>query len=165
MQCFADSLQTNLRGTREVTKQAANGDTVQVHYTGKLTNGEVFDSSEDGEPLEFQIGSGAVIEGFDAGVRSMNTGEQRTIEIEPEQAYGERNEALTRSVPREGIRLDTEPFVGMNFELQLADGNRLPITVTEVTESHVTLDANHPLAGEKLIFDLRLVGINGVNDK
>lgn len=143
-----------------MAKTAGQGDNVHIHYTGRLADGEVFDSSEEGEPLEFQIGSGAVIAGFDEGVRGMSAGETRTIEIEPEQAYGERIEALIRSVPREGIRLDAEPFVGMNFELQLADGNSLPITVTEVSDDTVTLDANHPLAGEKLIFDLRLVSIN-----
>lgn len=138
---------------------AQEGDRVQVHYTGRLVSGEVFDSSEGGEPLEFQIGGGEVIKGFDAGVRGMNVGDQRTLEIEAKDAYGAREEALMREVPREGIRLEEEPFVGMNFELQLADGNSIPITVTQVSETHVTLDANHPLAGEKLIFDISLVNV------
>lgn len=142
-----------------MTQQAQEGDRVQVHYTGRLEDGQIFDSSEGGTPLEFQIGSGEVINGFDEGVRGMEVGEQRTVEIAPENAYGERVEALMREVPREGIKLDQDPVVGMNFELQLADGNRIPITITEVTETHLTLDANHPLAGEKLIFDLSLVGI------
>ncbi len=142
-----------------MVEAAQNGDRVQVHYTGRLKDGQVFDSSEGGEPLEFQVGSGEVIKGFDEGVRGMNIGEQRTVEIAPEDAYGERVEALTREVPREGINLDQEPFVGMNFELQLADGNRIPITVTDVNDTHLTLDANHPLAGQKLIFDISLVGV------
>lgn len=144
---------------KAMSNTAQTGDTVQIHYTGKLESGEVFDSSEGKEPLEFQIGSGAVIKGFDAGVKGMSVGESRTIEIPAAEAYGERNETLTRTVAREGIKLDAEPQIGMSFELQLADGNRIPITITEVTDTHVTLDANHELAGETLIFDLRLVGI------
>jgi peptidylprolyl isomerase len=142
-----------------MTQQAQEGDRVQVHYTGRLVDGQIFDSSEGGTPLEFQIGSGEVINGFDDSVRGMTIGEQRTVEIAPADAYGERVEALMREVPREGIKLDQEPQVGMNFELQLSDGNRIPITITEVTDTHLTLDANHPLAGEKLIFDLSLVCI------
>lgn len=142
-----------------MAEQVREGDRVQVHYTGRLRDGQVFDSSEGGEPLEFQVGTGDVIKGFDDGVRGMNVGEQRTLEIAPAEAYGERVDALTREVPRDGINLDQEPVAGMNFELELGDGNRIPITVTDVTDTHVTLDANHPLAGETLIFDIMLVEI------
>lgn len=142
-----------------MAEQVREGDRVHVHYTGRLRDGQVFDSSDGGEPLEFQVGTGDVIKGFDDGVRGMSVGENRTLEIQPADAYGERVDALTREVPRDGINLDQEPVVGMNFELQLGDGNHIPITVTGVTESHVTLDANHPLAGETLIFDITLVEI------
>ena len=142
-----------------MAEQVREGDRVHVHYTGRLRDGQVFDSSEGGEPLEFQVGTGEVIKGFDDGVRGMSVGEQRTLEIAPAEAYGERVDALTREIPRDGINLDQEPTVGMNFELQLGDGNHIPITVTGVTESHITLDANHPLAGETLVFDITLVEI------
>ncbi len=136
---------------------AKNGDMVRVHYTGRLADGQVFDSSEGGEPLEFTVGEGQVIPGFDEGVRGMNVGEKKTVEIAPEDAYGERREQLVQAVPREGMNLEGEPEVGMNLSMQLPDGNQIPVAITEVTDTHVTLDANHPLAGQKLIFDVELV--------
>ncbi|HKS26918.1 MAG TPA: peptidylprolyl isomerase [Pyrinomonadaceae bacterium] len=138
-------------------EQAKKGDTASVHYTGRLESGEVFDSSEGGEPLQFEVGSGQVIQGFDDGVSGMSVGDQKTIEIEPAEAYGQRSDALVQAIPREGIRLDREPEVGMRLGLQLPDGNEIPVTITEVTDEFITIDANHPLAGEKLIFDLKLV--------
>lgn len=137
--------------------QAKKGDTVRVHYEGRLTDGEVFDSSAGGEPLEFEVGSGQVIAGFDEGVRGMTVGDKKTIEIEAEDAYGPRNDALTHAVARDSINLETEPQPGMNLVLQLPDGNEIPVAITEVTEDSITLDANHPLAGQKLIFDIELV--------
>jgi len=137
---------------------AQNGDTVRVHYTGRLENGDVFDSSTGGEPLEFQVGAGQVIPGFDAGVRGMVVGDKKTIEIEADDAYGPHVDALVNSVPRAGLNLgDTQPEVGMNLIMHVADDQQIPITITEVTDTHVTLDANHPLAGEKLIFDVERV--------
>ncbi len=141
-------------------EEVKQGDTVQVHYTGRLDDGEVFDSSEDGEPLQFRVGEGEVIKGFDDGVRGMQVGEKKTIEIEAEEAYGERVEALVQQVPREGINLDVEPQAGMQLTLQLPDGNEIPVAITEVTGDQVTLDANHPLAGERLFFDVELVALN-----
>lgn len=141
-------------------EEAKRGDTVQVHYTGRLDDGEVFDSSEDGEPLQFRVGNNEVIKGFDEGVRGMQVGEQRRIEIEADDAYGARVEALVQRVPREGINLDVEPQAGMQLTLQLPDGNEIPVAITEVTSGQVTLDANHPLAGQKLIFDVMLVALN-----
>ena len=140
-----------------MTERTKNGDTVRVHYTGRLESGEVFDSSEGGEPLEFTVGAGEVITGFDEGVRGMEVGETKRIEIESEDAYGPRSEQRVQSVAREGMNLDAEPQVGMNLIMQLPDGNQIPIAITEVTDTHVTLDANHPLAGQKLIFDVELV--------
>lgn len=140
-------------------EQAKNGDMVSVHYTGRLEGGEVFDSSAGGDPFEFEVGAGEVIVGFDEGVRGMQVGDQRTIEIEIDNAYGQREEALVQQVAREGLRLETEPSVGMNVILQLPDGNEIPVAITEVTDEHVTLDANHPLAGHKLIFDIELIAL------
>lgn len=140
-------------------EQAKKGDTASVHYTGRFESGEVFDSSEGGEPLQFEVGSGQVIQGFDEGVNGMTVGDQKTIEIEPADAYGQRSDQLVQSIPRQGINLDREPEVGMRLGLQLPDGNEIPVTITEVTDEYITIDANHPLAGEKLIFDLKLVDI------
>lgn len=141
-------------------EQVKKGDTVRVHYTGRFENGQVFDSSEGGEPLEFQVGAEEVIEGFDEGVRDMSVGEKKSLVIDAPQAYGERNEALMQQVPRASINLDAEPQAGMSLTMQLPDGNEIPITVTEVTPDSITLDANHPLAGNKLLFDVEVVGIN-----
>ncbi|CAN5242482.1 peptidylprolyl isomerase [soil metagenome] len=136
---------------------AQNGDTGRVHYTGRLENGEVFDSSEEGEPLEFQVGAGQVIPGFDQGVAGMSVGDKKTVEIDVDDAYGECIDALVRTIERSGMNIDTEPQPGMNLIMQLADGNQIPVAITEVTSTHVTLDANHPLAGQRLIFDIERV--------
>jgi peptidylprolyl isomerase len=135
-----------------------DGDTIRVRYRGLLTNGEVFDESPEGEPLEFQVGTGQVIPGFDEGVRGMRVGERRTVVIESDDAYGPRVDALVNTIAREGMRLDQEPEVGMSLLMKVPDGE-IPLTVTEVTETHVTLDANHPLAGEKLTFEIDLLEI------
>lgn len=140
-----------------MTEPAKNGDTIRVHYTGRLKNGAVFDSSEGGEPLEFEIGSGQVIAGFDENVRGMNVGDQKTIEIEPENAYGEHIASLVGTVARAEMNLGNEPEVGMELALKLPDGQQIPVVITEITEDTVTFDANHPLAGEKLIFDIKRV--------
>ena len=137
---------------------AQNGDTVRVHYTGRLTSGEVFDSSDGGEPLEFQVGAGQVIPGFEEGVRGMSVGDKKSIEIEADDAYGQRTDALVNQISREGINLgETQPEVGMNLVMHVADEQQIPVTITEVTDTHITLDANHPLAGERLIFEVERV--------
>jgi peptidylprolyl isomerase len=133
-------------------EQAKKGDTVQVHYTGQLADGEVFDSSEGGEPLQFKVGAGEVIQGFDEGVVGMNVGDKKQLDIESGDAYGERNEALINTIPRDGLNLDIEPEVGMSLLMQLPDGNQIPVAITGVTPDSITLDANHPLAGQRLIF-------------
>jgi peptidylprolyl isomerase len=134
-----------------------NGDTVRVHYEGRLEDGQVFDSSEGGEPLEFKVGAGEVIPGFDEAVRGMEVGEKKTVEIAPEDAYGERREQLIAQMARENMKLEGDPEAGMSLLMQTNDGQQIPVTITEVTDSHVTLDANHPLAGRKLTFDVTLV--------
>jgi len=142
-----------------MTEQAKNGDTVLVHYVGRLDDGQVFDSSRDhdGEPLEFEVGAEQVIAGFDAGVRGMSVGETKRIEIEPDDAYGPRQETLAQSVPRDGMNLSVEPQIGMILNMQLPDGNQIPVTITDITDTQVTLDANHPLAGQRLTFEVELV--------
>jgi peptidylprolyl isomerase len=141
-----------------MTEPAKNGDHVRVHYTGRLDDGRVFDSSRGGDPLEFTVGAGEVIPGFDEGVRGMRVGDSRTVEIEPEDAYGPRREGLVTSISREAAQFPTEPQVGMHFGLPLQDGSQIEVVVTEVTDTHVTIDGNHPLAGERLTFDIELVG-------
>ena len=138
-------------------EQAKKGDTVQVHYTGRLESGEVFDSSEGREPLEFSVGAGQVIKGFDEGVEGMSVGDNKQIEIEAGDAYGERIESLVQKVSRDDLELGVEPEVGMDLAAQTPDGHEIHVTVTEVTPTSITLDANHPLAGRKLIFDVQRV--------
>ncbi len=141
-----------------MTEPAKNGDRVRVHYTGRLEDGQVFDSSKGGEPLEFTVGGGEVIAGFDDAVRGMSVGDTKTVEIESEDAYGPRRDGLVTQISREAAHFPVEPQVGMHFGLPLQDGSQIEVVVTEVTDTHVTIDGNHPLAGEKLIFDLELVG-------
>jgi FKBP-type peptidyl-prolyl cis-trans isomerase 2 len=140
-----------------MTETAKDGDRVRVHYTGKLEDGQVFDSSRDGEPLEFTVGAGEVIPGFDEAVRGMSVGEMKTVEIEPENAYGPRRESLVATIERARAQFPVEPQVGMRLALPLQDGNQLEVVVTEITDEQVTIDGNHPLAGEKLIFDVELI--------
>jgi peptidylprolyl isomerase len=139
--------------------QAKAGDAVKVHYTGKLDDGTVFDTSEGSEPLAFTIGVGEVIPGFDQAVVGMRVGESREVTIQADDAYGERNEALSQTLDRDQVRLGVEPELGMNIEMHAPDGTVIPLTITEVTEKTVTLDANHPLAGLNLHFALHLVKI------
>ncbi|MGR3760326.1 FKBP-type peptidyl-prolyl cis-trans isomerase [Roseobacteraceae bacterium NS-SX3] len=137
-----------------------NGDTVRIHYTGKLTDGTVFDSSEGREPLEFTVGTGQVIPGMDAGLEGMEPGGTKTLEIPCAEAYGPLNPDARQAIPREGIPDDIPLEVGTQLQMQSPDGHVLPVTVAEVDESTVTLDANHPLAGKDLVFDIELVSVN-----
>ena len=146
---------------------ARQGDRVRVHYTGKLADGTVFDSSEcsdsgcESDPLEFIIGEGTVIPGFDAAVIGMNTGDEKTVTIPVDQAYGPRMDEMVATVDRSDIPADLDPQVGQQLEVTQQDGQVFSVLVTEVTPDTVTLDANHPLAGRDLVFDLRLVEISG----
>ncbi|MGE0131062.1 MAG: peptidylprolyl isomerase [Blastocatellales bacterium] len=135
------------------------GDTVKVHYTGKFATGEVFDSSEGAEPLAFTVGAEQVIPGFDQALVGMQIGETKDVVIEPEQAYGERIEELVQTIDRGQFNLSgVEPEVGMGIEMQTPQGS-IPLVITDLTDTTVTLDANHPLAGEPLHFSLTLVEI------
>ena len=136
-----------------------NGDTVKIHYTGKLNDGSVFDSSEGRDPLEFKVGGNMVVPGFENGVIGMKKGDNKTISISPEEAYGERREDQINVVERTQLPEDMEPEVGMALQATGQDGSVIPVAITEVNEKTVTVDANHPLAGKDLIFDLELVEI------
>ncbi|HXG93742.1 MAG TPA: peptidylprolyl isomerase [Blastocatellia bacterium] len=136
------------------------GDNISLHYTGTLDDGTVFDSSEGGAPLSFTVGSGEVIQGFDEGVRGMEVGETRDINIPPDQAYGQYYDELVRVVPRQAFPPNITPAVGMAFELELPSGQTMPVRIIDVEGDNVTLDANHLLAGETLNFKVKLVSIN-----
>ena len=136
-----------------------NGDTVRVHYHGRLTNGATFDSSEGRDPLEFQVGAGMVIKGFDNGVLEMQVGDKKTVQIPVDQAYGPKNDELIMDFPKENIPTDLKPEVGMELQMSNAQGQVFPVKVAAVGSEFITLDANHPLAGEELVFDIELVEI------
>jgi len=139
--------------------QAKEKDTVKVHYTGKLEDGTVFDSSEGRDPLEFTVGGGQVIPGFDEAVVGLEVGESRTATLPPEDAYGPHREELVLSTDRGQFPEDAEPQVGDQFQLATQSGQRIPATVVEIEGDAITLDANHPLAGKALVFDIELVEI------
>ncbi|MDD4568438.1 MAG: peptidylprolyl isomerase [Methanoculleus chikugoensis] len=139
--------------------QAKAGDTVQVHYTGKLEDGTVFDTSEERTPLEFTIGSGQIIPGFERAVVGMEPGETKTATISPEEAYGQHREDMTITVDRGQFPEDINPEPGQQLQVQQPDGRAAIVVVSDVSESTVTLDANHPLAGQPLTFDIELVDI------
>jgi peptidylprolyl isomerase len=136
------------------------GDKVKIEYTGTLEDGTVFDASEKhGQPLEFEVGSGMVIKGFDDAVTGMEKDEEKEITLKPEEAYGERKDELLKKVPRDQLPKEQEPQVGMMLGMQLPNGQQVPVMITEVTEKEVTLDLNHPLAGKTLTFKLKVVDV------
>lgn len=142
-------------------QQVKSGDKVKVHYHGKLTTGETFDSSEGRQPLEFEVGSGMVIKGFDAGVTGMTVGEKRTINIPAEEAYGPLNPDMFIEYPKAQFPADMKLELGMPLVMSNAAGQQFEVKICEIKDEVIVLDANHPLAGEELIFDLELVEIIG----
>ncbi len=144
-------------------EQVKTGDTVKVHYHGKLTDGTTFDSSEGREPLEFEVGSGSVISGFDSGVTGMKVGEKKTVNIPVDEAYGQKQEDLFMEFPLDRFPPDVVPEVGMQLNMSNGSEQNFPVVIAEVSDDKVVLDANHPLAGEDLTFDLELVEIKGGN--
>jgi peptidylprolyl isomerase len=136
--------------------QAKQGDTVRVHYTGTLDDGTIFDSSQGRDPLEFTIGQGRVIPGFEQAVVGMGLGESRMAQIPVDQAYGPRDEHMVLEIDRQQVPEDVELEIGDQIQLRRRDGGTSIVTVTAMTESNVTLDGNHPLAGEDLTFDIKL---------
>lgn len=142
-------------------QQVKKGDTVKVHYHGKLTDGTTFDSSEGREPLEFEVGGGMVIPGFDTGVSGMAIGEKKTITIPADEAYGPKQEEMIMEFPKDRFPEDMVPEAGMQLNMSNEQGQNFPVVIVEIRDEVVILDANHPLAGEDLTFDLELVEIIG----
>ena len=140
-------------------QQVQQGDKVKVHYHGKLRNGETFDSSDGRDPLEFTVGSGQVIKGFDDGVQGMQVGDKKTVEIPVDNAYGEKKTDMILEFPKAQFPEGMNPEEGQQLMMSDGSGQSFPVIVAEVKEESVLLDANHPLAGEDLIFDIELVEI------
>ncbi len=135
------------------------GNTIRVHYTGKLTDGTQFDSSEGRDPLEFIVGGGMVVKGFDAAVLGMEVGETKTVTLSPEEAYGPRSEDFVAEIPRDQFPADFNAEVGEKLLIQLGDGMQVPITITKIDEKNVTIDGNHELAGKDLVFTITIAEI------
>jgi peptidylprolyl isomerase len=136
-----------------------NGKTVKVHYTGTLEDGTVFDSSQDRDPIEFEIGAGTVIPGFEEAIKEMAVEETKTITIPCAEAYGEYREDMCGDFPREQLPAEITPEVGMVLEMQTPEGD-MPVRITALEDETLTLDANHPLAGQDLTFELTLVAVD-----
>ena len=139
---------------------AKKGDNVKVHYTGRLPDGTVFDSSRDREPLEFTIGGGQMIAGFDKAVDGMALGESKTTTFSSEEGYGESNDDMVFTVPKDQLPADLKPEEGQQLSMQHPSGQQIPVVVTKVEENEIVIDANHPLAGKELEFEIELVEIN-----
>lgn len=144
----------------KVLSKVKDGDTVKVHYTGSLEDGSVFDSSENKEPLEFTLGSGQIIPGFEKAVEGMAKGDSTKVTIPSDEAYGEVRDDLVIAVSKDNLPDDVTPEVGMQLQLNQPDGQTVPVRITDIKEEEVTLDANHPLAGEDLVFEIEVVEVN-----
>jgi len=139
--------------------QVKKGDTVRVHYTGRLENGEVFDSSRESQPFEFTVGRGEIIPGFEKGIIGMEVGDTRIITVSPGEAYGPRSKELVTKIRRVDLPEQISPAIGLQLRLQTPDGKHIDLFITDMDEDTVTLDANHPLAGNTLVFNVELVEI------
>lgn len=139
--------------------QATHGDTVRIHYTGRLTDGTQFDSSSGREPLEFQLGSGQVIKGLDARIQGMSVGDKDTVTIPAEDAYGPHRPEGVQTVPRSQIPDEVDTSIGARLQATGGDGRTMTLTVVDASETDITVDANHPLAGKDLVFDVELVEV------
>lgn len=142
-----------------IAKRVKKGDTIRVHYTGKLKDGKEFDSSLNREPLQFEVGAGSVIKGFEDAIIGLEQGEKKTVEVPPKKAYGDRDDNLVIEMPQKSVPDEITPEVGMRLQLVNQKGQAVPVMITEVQEESIKLDANHPLAGKTLIFDIELVEI------
>jgi FKBP-type peptidyl-prolyl cis-trans isomerase 2 len=139
--------------------QAKQGDRIKLHYTGRLANGTVFDSSENRQPLELQLGEQKLLPGFEQALLGMSVGEKKTIELQPDEAYGPRREELVATVERTQLPPHSDPQPGQMVKLQQQDGQEISANITKVTDSSVTFDANHPLAGHALTFDIHMLEV------
>ena len=140
-----------------------NGDKIKVDYEGTLEDGSMFDSSSHGDhshPLEFEVGKGFVIKGFDEAVVGMEVGEEKKFTLKPEQAYGEVNKDATQKIPRDKLPKDKEPEVGMMLGMSTPDGKQMPAKIVGITSDEITLDLNHPLAGKDLTFKIKILEVN-----
>ncbi len=140
-------------------EKAHAGDTVKVRYTGKLDNGTIFDSSKEHEPFEFKLGEGQVISGFENAINGMSVGERKTIRVPAEEAYGPRREDMVIRVEKSQIPPEIELSIGTNLRIK-QDSGAVIVVVTEMDKDSITLDANHPLAGNDLIFDIELLDVS-----
>lgn len=139
--------------------QVKKDDNVKVHYTGKLSNGQVFDSSRERDPIEFKVGEGKMIPGFENGVMDMELNEKKNIEVKPDDAYGEVRDDLFQEVSKEQLPDDINPEVGMGLAAQMPDGSERQLRVADIKDDSIIVDANHPLAGKDLNFEVEVVGI------
>jgi peptidylprolyl isomerase len=139
--------------------QVKTGDTVRIHYTGTLPDGSTFDSSQGRDPLEFEVGSGQIIPGLDVALPGMEVGDKKTVNVPCKDAYGPVQPEMRQGVPRDNIPAEIPLEVGLQLQMQSSEGQVMPVTVVEVGEDEVTLDANHPLAGQDLVFDIELVSV------
>ncbi len=139
--------------------QAKNGDTVRIHYTGRLTDGTQFDSSQGRDPLEFQVGSGQIIKGLDDQIEGMEVGDKQTVTIPADAAYGEHRPEGVQTVPRAQIPEGVDTSVGSRLQATGGDGRTMTLTVIDTAEEEITVDANHPLAGKDLVFDVELLEV------
>jgi peptidylprolyl isomerase len=142
-----------------MTTTVKNGDKVKVHYTGKFEDGEVFDSSENRDPLDVEVGAAQVIKGFEDALVGMEEGEKKTVSVPPDQGYGPHDPALLIDIPNAQIPKEVSPAVGMKLRLNDDKGQSILVTVSEIGGDSIKLDANHPLAGKVLVFDLELINI------
>jgi peptidylprolyl isomerase len=140
--------------------EAKQGDTVKVHYQGTLTDGTVFDSTHEQEPLEFTIGEGKIIPGFEESIVGMEEGQTKDVSVTPDQAYGDYNENGVVNFPRENLPEDINPELGMTLQMTTPEEQTVYVTVTEIEDETITLDANHPLAGKDLHFQIELLEVN-----
>ncbi len=139
---------------------ALEGSTIKVHYTGRLADGTIFDSSEGREPLEVTLGTRSVIPGFEKGLMGLKAKEKKTIEIPAEEGYGHRNDEMMMEVTKADFPDDITPEVGVELQMQMDDGQDIPMKIIKIEDQKVTLDANHPLAGKTLIFEVEVVEVS-----
>ena len=140
--------------------KAKGGDKVKVHFTGKLESGEVFAESRGGEPFEFLLGEGNVIPGFENGILGMEKGEKKTITVSPGEAYGQRSEELIANIKKADLPEDGSLVIGQKLKMQAPDGGHIDLVIAGIDEDFITLDANHPLAGNTLVFNVELIEIS-----